>query len=116
MKSLCSPTFINDFEVLSARVEYNELFFSKGTEERGTHFDYSQCPLQADSTPHCKTIKNQYSFDMPKMFKDPYSFDMPKTSNFMAKRIQNFTNPQLQKLVISKALPPGLVLRAGCGI
>ena len=35
VKSLCSPNFINDFEVLSVRVEFNELF-SKGTEARGT--------------------------------------------------------------------------------
>ena len=70
MKSLCSSNCINDFEVLSARVEFNE-------QKQEAHFDYCQWPLQADSITHCKTVKE---WNM-----HPYSFDMPKTSNFMAK-------------------------------
>ena len=60
----------------SARVEFNELFFSEGTEARA-HFDYCQRPLEADSTAHCKMVKEWNTH--------PYSFDIPKTSNFMAK-------------------------------
>ena len=36
LKSLYSPNCINDFEVLAASVDFNELFVSKGTEARGT--------------------------------------------------------------------------------
>ena len=40
------------------------------------HFDYRQRPLQAESTAHCKTVKEWNTH--------PYSFDMPKASNCMA--------------------------------
>ena len=72
VKSLCSSSCIN--EVLSARVDFIELFFKRKQE---AHFDYCQRPLQADSTAHCKTVKEVNTH--------PYSFGMPKTSNFMAK-------------------------------
>ena len=62
---------------LSARVELKEPFFFFFKEwKQEAHFNYCQRPLQADSTPHCKTVEwNTH----------PYSFDMPKTSNCMAK-------------------------------
>ena len=81
--SLCSPNCINDFEVLSARMELNELLFQKKLKQEA-HFDYCQRPLQADSTTHCETVKEWTTH--------PYSFDLPKTSNFMAK-----TNTELYK-------------------
>ena len=65
-------------------------FFFQKERTQGAHFDYCQRPLQADSTAHCKTVKEWNTH--------PYSFDMPKTSNFMAK-----TNTELYKSTTAEA-------------
>ena len=52
-------------------------FFFQKERKQEAHFDNCQRPLQADSTAHCKMVKEWNTH--------PYSFDMPKTSNFMAK-------------------------------
>ena len=83
VKPLCSPNCIRDVEVLSARVEFNELFFSKERKQEA-YFDYCQRSLEADSTAHCKTVKEWNTY--------PYSFGMPKTTNCMTK-----TNTELYK-------------------
>ena len=77
MKCLCSLDCINDFEVFSARMEFNDIFQKERKQE--AHFDYCQRLLQAYTTAHCKTVKEWNTH--------PYSFDMPKTSNSMAETI-----------------------------
>ena len=89
VKSLCSPNCINDSKVLSARVQFNELFFQKELKQEA-HFDYCQRLLQADSTAHCKTVNGWNTH--------PYSFDMPKTSNCMAE-----TNTEVYKSTTAEA-------------
>ena len=73
---------------LSARVEFSDFFQKERKQE--IHFDYCQRPLQADSTAHCKTVKEWNTH--------PYSFDMQKTINFMAK-----TNTELYKSTTAEA-------------
>ena len=79
-------------------MEFNELFFQK-EQKQEADFDYCQHPLQDDSTAHGKTVK-EWNTHL-------YSFDMPKTSNFRAKTNTELYKSTLQKLVTSKALPPG---------
>ena len=87
-------TKLYDFEVLSATVEFNELFFFQKEWQQEAHFDYCQRPFQAGSTAHCKTVKQWNTH--------PYSFDMHKTSNFMAK-----TNTEPYKSTTAEACLPG---------
>ena len=71
--------------------------FVQKERKQEAHSDYCQRPLQANSTAHCKTVKEW----------NTHSFDMPKTITFLTKTNTEFYNQQLQKLVTSKALPPG---------
>ena len=70
-------------------------FFQKERKQEA-HFDYCQCPLQADSTAHYKMVKelntHTYSFDMPKpsnksTIAEACDFKSPTT-----KSLTNFSN------------------------
>ena len=54
--------------------EWSLMNFFQKERKQEAHFDYCQRPLQADSTAHCKTVKEWST----------HTFGMPITSNFMA--------------------------------
>ena len=87
------------FEVLSAWVDGIKWTLFQKERKQEAHFDYCQRPLQADSTAHCKTVKEWHTHR--------YSVDMSKTSNFMVKTNTEVDKSTTAEVVTSKALPPG---------
>ena len=98
VNSLCSPSCINDFEVSSTRVEFNKLFYTRNGSKRHTLITVNaRCKQTAQLT--AKPIRSGIRICI--------RLTLLTRVLLWLKRTQNFTNPQLQYLVTSKAQPPG---------